>query len=67
MRLSMIARDYLCSHPRATVGQLAREALFMETPKIGTADQRRIAAALERLGWTREKKDWRGIRWWSKA
>jgi hypothetical protein len=49
------------------VGQVAREALFIETPRIGTAEQRRIAAALERLGWKRGKKDWEGKRWWSKA
>jgi hypothetical protein len=62
-----IIRKYLDIEPRVTIGQIARQALSIETPRIGTADQRRIAAALERLGWRREPKDWQGIRWWSKA
>jgi predicted P-loop ATPase len=53
---------------RVTILQVAREALFIETPRIGTAEQRRIAAALQRLGWRREKPDggtdWQGKRWW---
>jgi predicted P-loop ATPase len=53
---------------KVTIGQLARDALHIETPKIGTADQRRIAAALGRLGWRREKTDGKtdsqGRRWW---
>jgi predicted P-loop ATPase len=58
-------QKYLAGCTRVTVGQVAREALFIETPRIGTAEQRRIAAALERLGWKRGKKDWE--RWWSKT
>ena len=60
-------RDYLRTRSRVTVGQIAREALFVETARIGTADQRRIAAALERLGWRRQPKDWQGKRWWAPA
>jgi hypothetical protein len=49
-------------------GYLAyKHALFTDTPKIGTTDQRRIAAVLINLGWTRESKDSEGKRWWSKA
>jgi predicted P-loop ATPase len=59
--------DYLRTQTKVTVGQIAREALFIETPRIGTADQRRIAAALERLGWRRQPKDWQGKRWWTRA
>ena len=61
--------DYLAEYPRVTVGEIAKEALHMITARIGTADQRRIAAALERLGWCRERQgkvDWQGKRWWSK-
>jgi predicted P-loop ATPase len=60
-------RRYLDHYPRVTVGQLAKQALGIETPKIGTADQRRIAAILTNLGWTREPKDGEGKRWWSKT
>jgi predicted P-loop ATPase len=56
---------------KVTVGQVAREALYIETPRIGTAEQRRITAALDRLGWRREKPnggtDWQGKRWWIPA
>ena len=57
---------YLAEHPRVTVGEIAKEALSIQTAKIGTAEQRRIAAGLERLGWQRERVDWQGKRWWSK-
>jgi hypothetical protein len=49
---------------KVTVGEVARDALHIETPRIGTADQRRIAAALEQLGWKRLPVDWQGKRWW---
>ena len=56
---------------RVTIGQVARDALFIETPRVGTTEQRRIAAALEQLGWRRErtdgKTDWQGKRWWVPA
>jgi predicted P-loop ATPase len=56
---------------RVTVGQVAREVLGIETPKIGTAEQRRIAAAMEQIGWRRErpdgKTDWQCKRWWVPA
>jgi predicted P-loop ATPase len=52
---------------KVTIGQVAREALHIETPRIGTAEQRRIAAALERLNWKRQPKDWQGKRWWIRA
>jgi predicted P-loop ATPase len=56
---------------RVTIGQVARDGLGIETPKIGTAEQRRIAAAMEQIGWRRErpdgKTDWQGKRWWVRA
>jgi predicted P-loop ATPase len=59
---------HLTGQTKVTIGDIAREALHIETPRIGTAEQRRIAAALERLGWRREradgKTDWQGKRWW---
>ncbi len=60
-------KQFLELEPRVTVGQVAKLALGMETAKIGTADQRRIAAVLTNIGWCREKKDRTGKRWWSKT
>jgi predicted P-loop ATPase len=63
--------DYLRAQSRVTVGQVAREALFIETPRISRTDQNRIMAALERLQWRRERADgntdWQGKRWWVPA
>jgi hypothetical protein len=59
-------REYVSSRDKVTVGEVAREALGIETPRIGTADQRRIAAALETLGWKRQRQSWDGKRWWTK-
>jgi predicted P-loop ATPase len=57
--------EYLTQHPKVTIGQVAREALGIETPRIGRADQRRIAAVVEQRGWKRGQKDWKGNRWWT--
>jgi len=56
--------EYIAKRERVTVWQVAHEALFIETPRIGTADQRRIASVLEFLNWERLDKDWKGARWW---
>lgn len=50
---------YLRGRGRVTVTEVAREALFLEIPRIGTAEQRRVAAALQHLGW-KPVRDWRG-------
>jgi predicted P-loop ATPase len=60
-------KSFVEARSRVTIGQVAKEALFMETPKIGTADQRRISAVLISLGWRRQPKDGEGKRWWSKT
>ena len=52
-----------CDAEPVTVLTVARTALYLETPKIGTADQRRIAAALERMGWRRGTKQRFGVPW----
>ena len=62
-----LIRDYVSNKTKVTVGEVARNALQIETPKIGTADQRRITAALELIGWKRLPVDWEGKRWWTKA
>jgi len=59
--------NYLNDKTRVTVGQVARDALHIETARIGTQEQRRIATALEQLGWRRLPKDWQGNRWWAKT
>ena len=53
-------REYLNGKTRVTIGQVARDALEFETNRIGRADQNRIIASLDRLGWRRLKKDRRG-------
>jgi predicted P-loop ATPase len=55
--------EWLGLETRTTVLAVARGALFIETPKLGTADQRRIAAALERLGWVRGGREARERFW----
>jgi predicted P-loop ATPase len=47
--------NHLGPGAHVTVWELARQALKIETPRIGTADQRRITGILEHLGWHREK------------
>ena len=37
--------------------ELAKVAVSMEVSKVGTADQRRITAILDRLGWERGKME----------
>ena len=60
--------DYLKMNTKVTIGQVARGPLNIETPRIGRAEQNRIAAALQRLGWQRElsigQTDWQGKVWW---
>jgi predicted P-loop ATPase len=62
-----IIREYLQTKNKVIISQVAREGLGIETQRLGTADQRRIAAALERQGWRREHPDrpsWDNKRWW---
>jgi predicted P-loop ATPase len=46
------------------ISDVAFGALTMETQRIGTADQNRIRKCLERLGWKRGPKDYKGNRPW---
>src|ERR1700730_12814038 len=55
---------YVKTKDKVTIGEIAKLSLCLETPRIGTADQRRIAAVLDTLGWQRLPKDWQGKRWW---
>jgi predicted P-loop ATPase len=58
-----VTRDYLVGRDRVTILQIAQHALFIDLDRIGTHDQRRIRAVLERLKWTEGKRTGRG-RWW---
>jgi predicted P-loop ATPase len=61
-----LIETYLATTNKVTVGQVAKEALLMEAARIGTADQRRITAIMERMGWNREPVDCKGKRWWTR-
>ena len=56
--------EYLLGKARVTVTQVARAALNMESARIGTADQRRIAAVLTILQWAPGKRGRNGERFW---
>jgi predicted P-loop ATPase len=49
--------NYIEGRSRVTVAEIAREALLIETNRIGTADQRRISGVLTSLGWKRGKRE----------
>ena len=51
---------FLVGKSLATVGEIAKDALFIDTGRIATSDQRRITACLERMGWRRQAKDSKG-------
>ena len=50
---------WLVGKDRTMVSVVAKDCLCIETPRVGTADQRRIAAILQRLEW-KPVKDWQG-------
>lgn len=53
----------IAQRTECTVSDVAEKALRMEPGRLGTADQRRIAAALECLGWERGKRTMHGRPW----
>lgn len=59
-------RDFLVGKRRVTVLEVARDGLRIDVPRLGTADQRRIRAVLERAGWGHGKRAGHA-RWWIPA
>jgi predicted P-loop ATPase len=57
--------EYIAPLTKTTIGAIAVNALGFRTERIGTADQRRVAAILTNLGW-RPKRDKHG-RWWERV
>ena len=57
--------EYVSALSRTTLGAVATNALDFRTDRIGTADQRRIAAILTVLGW-KQSRDKHG-RWWERV
>jgi len=61
-------RDYLQDKSMVLIGGIARHALGFDTQRLGTTDQRRIAAILVTIGWKRaDKKDRKGNWPWYSA
>lgn len=50
---------------RLLISEVARAALNFDKSRIGTMDQRRIAAVLGRLGWRQGKRE-NNARWWER-
>jgi predicted P-loop ATPase len=59
-----VIKDWLATRKQTTILQIARDALCIKMERIGTADQRRISAALTRLKWERGKKTEKGRLWY---
>ena len=58
--------DYVVGKERVTILQVAVHGLDFDKPKLGTADQRRIGAALERIGWVRGARS-NGVRYFQRG
>jgi predicted P-loop ATPase len=59
--------EYLLTRKQVTVGEVARNALFFDTSRVSTSDQRRITAVMESLQWKRGRRGNEGQRWWVKG
>lgn len=52
--------DWLGSRDEVLIKEVAKGALNLDVDRLGRAEQNRIVAVLERIGWRRKRKDWRG-------
>ena len=57
-------REYVTGKSKVTVWEVGFHGLSIATARIGTADSRRIAAALDQLGWGRLPVASNGQRYW---
>jgi predicted P-loop ATPase len=55
---------FLADKTRTTTAAVAKTALDFQTDRVGTHDQRRIAAIMTEMGWE-QKRDMKG-RWWQR-
>ena len=56
-------REHLDGKARVTVLDVVVHGLSFDPARLGTADERRITAAMERVGWVRGERPTKG-RWW---
>jgi predicted P-loop ATPase len=56
--------NYLAGKSRVTISQVARDALYIETARIGTGDARRIREVLVSLKWVLKRGAGSGVRWY---
>jgi predicted P-loop ATPase len=54
-----LVAEYIADKNRVSVCEVAKAALYMETARIGTAEQRRIGSILTALKW-KSIRDWKG-------
>jgi len=60
--------NYLMGATKTTIGSVATNALGIKTDRLGTADQRRIAAIMTTSGWRRsDNRGSAGERFWEKV
>ena len=59
--------EFIVGKPRVTISEVAKNGLFIDTPRIAKSDQNRIAAILSAIGWMRGKRGDKGERFWVPA